>query len=123
MKKVLIIAYYFPPRPGVASLRLRGLAKYLPEFGWEPIILTPVLSRAPDKQFRVIQTFYPGDVSETLKKKLHLNPNKGFQEQVGVPYAIREGEKSLTTKIIKFIKGIMAYPDGQRNWYEDYERK
>jgi len=56
-------------------------------------------------------------VSVLLKKKLHLHPNKGFQEQVGVPLAIREGRKSFTTKMITFIKEIVAYPDEQKNWY------
>ena len=67
-KRVLIITYYFPPRPSVASLRLRGLAKYLPEFGWESVILTAVLPGDPEDRFTVIQTPYPGDVSALLKK-------------------------------------------------------
>ena len=70
MKRVLIITFFFPPRPGVASLRLRGLAKYLPDFGWEPVILTPKLPKAPDPRFRVIETPYPGDVAELLLKKV-----------------------------------------------------
>jgi len=117
LKRVLIITYYFPPRPGVASLRLKGLAKYLPEFGWEPVILTAVLPGIPDKSFRVIQSSYPGDVSALLKKKLHLQPDKGFQEQVRVPLSIRGGRKSFTTNIITFIKEIVSYPDEQKNWY------
>jgi len=117
LKPVLIITYRFPPRPGIGSLRLRGLAKYLPKFGWEPVILTAALPKAPDKQFQVIQTPYPGDVTALLKKKLHLDPDKGFQEQVGIPLAIREGKRSFTTKIITLIKELLAYPDEQKNWY------
>jgi len=40
MKQVLIVAYEFPPRGGVASLRLLKFVKYLPEFGWKPVVLT-----------------------------------------------------------------------------------
>jgi glycosyltransferase involved in cell wall biosynthesis len=40
LKKVLIIAYYFPPIGGGGVQRTVKFAKYLPEFGWEPIILT-----------------------------------------------------------------------------------
>jgi len=116
VRKVLLITYYFPPRPGVASLRLRGLAKYLPEFGWEPIILTAALPGEPDPRFKVVQTPYPGDVSHRFKRRLHLQPNKGFQEQVGVPLAIRGAKRSLTSKAITFIKGIIAYPDEQKAW-------
>jgi len=115
-KRVLIITYYFPPRPSVASLRLKGLAKYLPEFGWKPVILTAALPVEPDPRFKVIQTPYPGDVSHRFKKRLHLQPDKGFQEQVGVPLAIRGVKGSLTSKVITFIKGIIAYPDEQKAW-------
>lgn len=55
VKRVLIVTYYFSPRPGVASLRLKGLAKYLPEFGWHPVILTATLPEKPDPRFQVIQ--------------------------------------------------------------------
>ena len=37
---MLLIAYYFPPLGGSGALRPLKLAKYLPEFGWDPIILT-----------------------------------------------------------------------------------
>ena len=40
MKKVLIIAYHFPPDSAVGSVRPAKFAKYLPEFGWEPIVFT-----------------------------------------------------------------------------------
>lgn len=40
MKKVLIIAYYFPPIGGGGVQRALKMAKYLGEFGWEPHILT-----------------------------------------------------------------------------------
>ena len=40
MKKVLIIAYDFPPARTSGVYRPLKFAKYLPEFGWQPIILT-----------------------------------------------------------------------------------
>ena len=39
-KKLLMIAYYFPPLGGSGALRPFKLAKYLPDFGWNPIVLT-----------------------------------------------------------------------------------
>lgn len=49
MKKVLIVAYHFPPL-GESSGRLRALkfCRYLPEAGWLPIVLT-VNSRAYER--------------------------------------------------------------------------
>ncbi|MHB1233259.1 MAG: glycosyltransferase [Burkholderiales bacterium] len=41
MKRVLMIAYHFPPLAGSSGIqRTLRFAKYLPEFGWEPLILT-----------------------------------------------------------------------------------
>ena len=42
MKKVLIITYYWPPSGGSGVQRWLKMSKYLPEFGWEPIIYTPL---------------------------------------------------------------------------------
>ncbi len=40
MKKVLFIAYNFPPVAGAGTIRVVKFIKYLPQFGWEPIVLT-----------------------------------------------------------------------------------
>src|SRR4051794_23150904 len=41
MRRVLIVAYYFPPLGGIGSLRVSGFASHLPEYGWEPTVLAP----------------------------------------------------------------------------------
>jgi len=38
--KVLILTYYWPPSGGAGVQRWLKFAKYLPEFGWQPYILT-----------------------------------------------------------------------------------
>lgn len=40
MQKVLIIAYYFPPAGGVGTFRVAKFVKFLPQNGWEPIVVT-----------------------------------------------------------------------------------
>ena len=39
-KKVLIIAYHFPPELAVGSIRPKKKAMYLGQFGWKPYVLT-----------------------------------------------------------------------------------
>lgn len=43
-KRVLMVAFHFPPSGAVAAQRAHKFARYLPEFGWEPI----VVARRPD---------------------------------------------------------------------------
>lgn len=40
MKRVLIITYHFPPDAAMGAVRPAKFAKYLPEFGWEPVVYT-----------------------------------------------------------------------------------
>ncbi len=39
MKRVLLIAFYFPPRNHIAGYRTGCFAKYLPESGWLPTVI------------------------------------------------------------------------------------
>ena len=39
-KKFLVIAYYFPPLGGGGVQRTTKFVRYLPDFDWEPIVLT-----------------------------------------------------------------------------------
>ena len=42
MKRVLIIAYYWPPAGGSGVQRWVKFSKYLPSQGWQPVIYTPL---------------------------------------------------------------------------------
>lgn len=39
-KKVLFVAYHFPPDAAVGTLRTQKFVKYLPEHGWKPFVLS-----------------------------------------------------------------------------------
>ena len=39
MKKVLLLAYHYPPYSGIAARRAVGVVTFLPFFGWEPIVV------------------------------------------------------------------------------------
>jgi hypothetical protein len=46
MKRVLMVAYFFPPVANSGTQRPLKFSKYLPDYGWEPIVLT--IDRPPD---------------------------------------------------------------------------
>ena len=37
----VLLAYYAPPAVGIASQRLAELVRYLPDFGWDPVVVAP----------------------------------------------------------------------------------
>jgi glycosyltransferase involved in cell wall biosynthesis len=101
-----------------ASPRIPGLAKYLPEFGWQPIILTTPLGDRPDERFgppndfrknnRVIETFgYTSqkDVGVGVSAKKQLASKKPFK------YV-----KPLIRFLYKRYLEIVHYPDAEKGW-------
>jgi len=40
MKKVLFITYFFPPLGGAGVWRSLKFSKYLPEYGWQPVVIS-----------------------------------------------------------------------------------
>lgn len=107
LKKVLIIAYYW-------GTRVPGLAKYLPEFGWQPIVLTAPLPEKPDTQFRIIETSYR-DALGFWKRLLRLNPDENIRSQVGDKFGLTL-QKSLMDFILTRAGEIFNYPDSDRGW-------
>jgi glycosyltransferase involved in cell wall biosynthesis len=114
MKRVLLITYHFPPRPTVASLRPLGLARYLPEFGWEVVILTAALPGSPDPHFNVIETQYHDSLGFG-KRLLKLDSQGPLIAQVKNKLKTRS-ERSPLDFILAAIGGIIAYPDPQKGW-------
>ena len=56
LKKVLMVVHEFPPLGGPGSIRYLQFAKNLPQFGWEPYILTirnPSVLRKRDNSLKV----------------------------------------------------------------------
>ena len=71
MKRVLLIAYAYPPCSEIGAIRPAGLAKYLPRFGWEPTVLTVKLPGTRPGSARVIETG-DEDVLQTWKIRFGL---------------------------------------------------
>lgn len=62
MKRVLMVAYHFPPLAGSSGIqRTLRFVQQLPEFGWEPVVLTTTI-RAYERTSTDLDTEVPGDI-------------------------------------------------------------
>ena len=115
MKKVLIIGYLHPfTAQHKGSFRPLPLAKQLPEFGWQPIVLTGPLTKKTGVPFRVVETPYH-DILAFWKKLFRLNPNAGIGEQLKKRLGIAN-RKSLLDFFLTFGEEIFYYPDSAKGW-------
>ena len=120
MKKVLIISYYWPPAGGIAVHRCLKFAKYLREFGWEPVICTadnpeyPVLDKGNFKDV-------PGGAT-ILKTKIWEPYNlfkfiTGKKKEERIHNIFLEEEKpSFGHKLGIWIRGNIFIPDARKFW-------
>lgn len=118
-KQVLIITYYWPPAGGPGVQRWLKFAKYLPEYGIQPVIYTP-----QNPSYPLIDESLNNEVSPNLsiirtkiwepyqwancfnsKSKMyqagHFEPNK---------------QQNWRTKLSVFIRGNCFIPDARKFW-------
>lgn len=120
MKKVLIITYYWPPSGGAGVQRWLKFAKYLPEFGWQPIILTvdPSYATYPQRDESLASEIDPGCLIYTTKSFELYNLYKFLSGKKEVPYGgfANEVKEGWLQKVSKFVRGNFLLPDPRRGW-------
>ena len=97
MKKVLFITYYWPPAGGAPINRILKFYQYLPEFGWEPIILTTEGGDFPFEDDSLLKEVRPetkifrskGLSLHKIFSKVSPKSKKNF-----VPYGFTDASKS-----------------------------
>ncbi|MEH7125680.1 methyltransferase domain-containing protein, partial [Bacillus sp. JJ1773] len=74
-KKVLVIAYYYPPLSGSGVQRTLKFVKYLREFGWEPVVVTVGKSNYPLKDKTLLKEI-PYDLElHRIEEPIEVNSN------------------------------------------------
>ncbi|MDP3916431.1 MAG: glycosyltransferase family 4 protein [Bacteroidota bacterium] len=120
MKKVLIITYYWPPSGGAGVQRWLKFAKYLPEFGWQPVILTvdPEYASYPQRDESLLSEVNPECLVFTTKSFELYNLYKLISGKKEVPYGgfANESKEGLFQKASKFLRGNFLLPDPRKGW-------
>ena len=120
MKKVLIITYYWPPSGGAGVQRWLKMAKYLPEFGWEPVVLTVDTLHA---SYPVSDAGLMNDVSPELEiiRTKSFEPLKLYGKLFGrkkIPYSGFSNVQTdnLLSRLTRWVRGNLFIPDARKGW-------
>jgi glycosyltransferase involved in cell wall biosynthesis len=108
-RKVLVIAYYFPPMGLSGVQRTAKFVKYLPKYGWKPTVLTV----SPTGYYAVDTTLLK-EVEESgaeIVRASSLDPNRLFKSQ-GVVKMPSERNR----KILQFGGDTFFIPDTKIGW-------
>jgi glycosyltransferase involved in cell wall biosynthesis len=121
MRRVLMVLYYFPPSGGPGVQRGLKFVRYLPEFGWEPLVLTvretadfPVrdetLVREIPSGLRVVRTACP----EFYGLYRTLTGQRGVAS-----LDVASQSAAETRPLRRLLRGVRAslfIPDGRVGW-------
>ncbi len=121
LKKVLIISYYFPPSGGPGVQRILKFVKYLPSFGWEPVVLTVKDGDFPARDESLLNEI-PANIKVYRTKifepyDLYRNmTGKKKNTAIDVENINKEGRKKFSEQIAEFIRATFFIPDARRGW-------
>lgn len=133
-KNVLIISYHFPPDLAVGAIRPAEFARFLPEYGWSPIVLTVRQkyyehidpARYNDLKSisinRTVQIPYVNDILVTIYRSyLRIRkPESSFSiRERWIPHEARQGKKQegLKFNLMRYFNSLFVYlPDKQVGW-------
>jgi len=127
MNKVLIITYYWPPSGGPGVQRVLKFAKYLPQFGWQPIILTvkngeyPAIDRTLEKDIPEECIVYKTKAFEPFG--IYKFFQKGDKKKKINTFVMADSKKGILSSITRFIRANFFIPDARIGWYPFAVRK
>ena len=121
-KKVLIIAYYWPPSGGSGVQRWLKFVKYLPDFGWVPYVFTPENPSFAVKDESLLKDI-PSE-AEVIKFPIwepydaffKISSAVGEKKSQGPTTVAYGKEKSFFQKVATWIRGNFFIPDPRVFW-------
>lgn len=108
-RKVLIIAYYFPPMGLSGVQRTAKFAKYLPKYGWHPTVLTV----GPTGYYAVDESLLK-EVEQSgvrIIRTSSLDPNRLFKKKgvISMP-------SERWRRVLQFVGDALFIPDTKIGW-------
>jgi glycosyltransferase involved in cell wall biosynthesis len=111
-KNVLMVSYTFPPTGGAGVQRISKFVKYLGEFGWKPIILTPSNPSVPLTDESMLKDIPEGT---RIVKSITLEPSFKIKGKI-----VSESKNYYFRRLKSFVKILLQkllLPDYQVLWW------
>lgn len=115
IRRVLFVAYQFPPAGGIGVHRVVKFIKFLPEFGWESSVLTVSNPSVPLTDHSLSQDI--PDSTRVVRAKTY-EPSYGWKQKVSASHADSGKKKSsgLLKRTIRQFANTLFQPDLQILW-------
>ncbi len=126
MKKVLLISYVFPPMAAVGGYRTIKYCKFLPEFGWQPSVLTVrsgynvaydhALLDQIDSSVRVYRSGNWEPMSWWDRRSTPADTSAKVSPEPESGEKPKEQAPSILSRTKRFARTWLSYPDRNNFW-------
>jgi len=121
MQKILVVSYYFPPYGGGSVVRVHNFVKYLPQFGFMPVILTvyPEYWEDTYRDFSLLNEYKPKVLilqTKSLEPKAKKIKNQiyGIKKKNVLDKAIIYTLRIIFKRILLQDRGILWLPHAMK---------
>lgn len=121
-RRVLFVAYQFPPVGGVGVHRVTKFVKYLPHFCWNSTVLTVSNPSVPLHDESLLKDIPAGTV---IRRAKTLEPGYKLKSKVsgGEKKTQKNSLASLLKSSIRAVGNTVLQPDAQVLWHRDAYRQ
>lgn len=121
MKRVLYIAYYWPPCGGIGPVRNTKFTKYFRAFGWEPVIYAPQNAQYPVIDESTLKDLPTGvEILHTPIREPYglFNVMKGRKKNEAVKdvFLVKEKRPGLMHQLGLWVRANFFIPDARALW-------
>src|SRR4051812_36963668 len=107
--RVLVIAHHFPPAGGSGSNRALAFARYLPEYGWRPTVLTPGAEWAANRDDGLLRD---------MPAELRVVRTRSFEPRTrpGPAVAASASSTRAPSGVRRQLGHLKRFPDAHLGW-------
>ena len=124
MRRVLMFCYYYPPLGGIGSQRSQKFARYLGDYGWQPVVITPqqgcyfVDPSLDDGTARGVEVIRTGAINiSSLLKQTVMKHSSDSAAKVGAAHLQPNADGALLGFLKRAVRTWGYIPDGQIGWF------
>src|SRR5437667_12197402 len=109
IRNVLVIAYYFPPMGLSGVQRTLKFVKYLPQFGWQPTVLTVTPTGYFAQDNTLLEELHPSHID--IERVGSLDPNRLFHKS-----GVVKMPSERLRKVLSFLSDSVFVLDIKLGW-------
>ncbi len=118
MRRLLVITYYWPPAGGSGVQRWVKFCKYLPQYGWQPVVFTPSNPDIQSWDGSLLGDIPSGTevIRRPIREPYALYRRLVPQREAAQVNPLSASNSSFAGRVFRALRGNLFIPDPRVSW-------